>query len=134
MNPVKTGFIALAGIRATCSGGIPETSCYLKRINRLSQGRAMLKSQVPAVSQLRNTGASNPNAGLFAWITCRIAALVLLRLTLPGRVGHGTTRQFSDRGITDGEWRCKRLIHTGQQVQGHHYGDRENGQRQRLGA
>ena len=127
MNPVKTGFIALAGIRATCSGGIPETSCYLKRINRLSQGRAMLKPWVPAVSPLRNTGASNPNAGLFAWITRRIAALVLLRLTLPGRVGHGTTRQFGDRGITDGEWRCKRLIHTGQQVQGHHYGDRENG-------
>ena len=64
-SPAETYFAALAEIRAT-GGGVEETSYYPTLINLLNAVGATLKPRVLAVSQLKNTGAGNPDAGLFA--------------------------------------------------------------------
>jgi hypothetical protein len=64
-SPVETYFAALAEIRAT-GGGVQETSYYPALINLLNAVGHTLKPRVLAISQLRNTGAGNPDAGLFA--------------------------------------------------------------------
>jgi hypothetical protein len=63
-SPVETYFAALAEIRAT-GGGVQETSYYPALINLLNAVGQTLKPRVLAVSQLRNTGAGSPDAGLF---------------------------------------------------------------------
>ncbi len=64
-SPVETYFTALTEIRAT-GGGVQETSYYPALINLLNAVGETLKPRVLAVSQLQNTGADNPDAGLFA--------------------------------------------------------------------
>jgi len=64
-SSAETYFAALAEIRAT-GGGVEETSYYPALINLLNAVGATLKPRVLAVSQLKNTGAGNPEAGLFA--------------------------------------------------------------------
>lgn len=64
-SPAETYFNALADIRTT-GGGVPETSYYPALINLLNAVGETLKPRVLAVSQLQNTGAGNPDAGLFA--------------------------------------------------------------------
>ncbi|MBL8259052.1 MAG: N-6 DNA methylase, partial [Candidatus Competibacteraceae bacterium] len=56
---------ALAEIRAT-GGGVKETSYYPALINLLDAVGETLKPRVRAVSQLKNTGAGSPDAGLYA--------------------------------------------------------------------
>ena len=63
-SPVETYFAALAEIRAT-GGGVQETSYYPAVINLLNAIGQTLKPRVLVVSQLQNTGAGNPDAGLF---------------------------------------------------------------------
>ncbi len=58
-------FAALADIHAT-GGGVAETSYYPALINLLNAVGETLKPRVLAVSQLQNTGAGNPDAGLFS--------------------------------------------------------------------
>lgn len=65
MNPIESYFAALAEIRAT-GGGVKETSGYPALINLLNAVGEGLKPRVLAVSQLRNSGAGSPDAGLFA--------------------------------------------------------------------
>lgn len=64
-SPAEIYFAALAEIRAT-GGGVQETSYYPALINLLNAVGQTLKPRVLAISQLRNTGAGNPDAGLFA--------------------------------------------------------------------
>ncbi|KAB2924772.1 MAG: N-6 DNA methylase [Candidatus Contendobacter sp.] len=64
-SPVEPYFTALAEIRAT-GGGVQETSYYPALINLLNAVGETLKPRVLAISQLQNTGAGNPDAGLFA--------------------------------------------------------------------
>ena len=64
-SPAETYFAALADIHAT-GGGVQETSYYPALINLLNAVGEMLKPRVLAVSQLQNTGAGNPDAGLFS--------------------------------------------------------------------
>ncbi|MFZ1641791.1 MAG: type ISP restriction/modification enzyme [Candidatus Contendobacter sp.] len=64
-SPVEPYFTALAEIRAT-GGGVKETSYYPALLNLLNAVGETLKPRVLAVSQLQNTGAGNPDAGLFA--------------------------------------------------------------------
>ena len=64
-SPVETYFAALAEIRAT-GGGVKETSYYPALINLLNAVGQTLKPRVLAISQLQNTGAGSPDAGLFA--------------------------------------------------------------------
>ncbi|MCB1776011.1 MAG: N-6 DNA methylase [Candidatus Competibacteraceae bacterium] len=63
-SPAETYFAALAEILAT-GGGVQEASYYPALMNLLNAVGAMLKPRVLAVSQLQNTGAGNPDAGLF---------------------------------------------------------------------
>ncbi len=65
MNPVERYFTALADIRAS-GGGVKESSGYPALINLLNAVGEGLKPRVLAVSQLRNSGAGSPDAGLFA--------------------------------------------------------------------
>jgi len=64
-SPAEAYFAALADVRAT-GGGVGETSYYPALINLLSAVGETLKPRVLAVSQLKNTGAGNPDAGLYA--------------------------------------------------------------------
>ncbi|MDG4560234.1 MAG: N-6 DNA methylase [Candidatus Competibacter sp.] len=63
-SPAETYFAALTEIRAT-GGGVKETSYYPALINLLNAVGETLKPRVLAVSQLKNTGAGSPDAGLF---------------------------------------------------------------------
>jgi len=63
-SPAETCFSALADIHAT-GGGVAETSYYPALINLFNVVGETLKPRVLAVSQLQNTGAGNPDAGLF---------------------------------------------------------------------
>ncbi len=64
-SPAEAYFAALAEIRAT-GGGVKETSYYPALINLLNATGETLKPRVLAVSQLKNTGAGSPDAGLYA--------------------------------------------------------------------
>ena len=64
-SPAEAYFAALAEIRAT-GGGVKETSYYPALINLLDAVGETLKPRVRAVSQLKNTGAGSPDAGLYA--------------------------------------------------------------------
>ena len=64
-SPAEAYFAALAEIRAT-GGGVKETSYYPALINLLNMVGETLKPRVLAVSQLKNTGAGSPDAGLYA--------------------------------------------------------------------
>ncbi|MFO1423951.1 MAG: type ISP restriction/modification enzyme [Candidatus Competibacteraceae bacterium] len=64
-SPAETYFAALADVRAT-GGGVKETSYYPALINLLNAVGETLKPRVMAVSQLKNTGAGSPDAGLYA--------------------------------------------------------------------
>ena len=64
-SAAATYFAALADIHAT-GGGVAETSYYPALINLLNAVGETLKPKVLAVSQLQNTGAGNPDAGLFS--------------------------------------------------------------------
>ncbi len=64
-SPAETYFATLTEIRAT-GGGVRETSYYPALINLLNAVGQTLKPRVLAVAQLQNTGAGNPDAGLFA--------------------------------------------------------------------
>ncbi len=63
-SPAEAYFAALNEIRAT-GGGVKETSYYPALINLLNAVGETLKPRVLAVSQLKNTGAGSPDAGLF---------------------------------------------------------------------
>lgn len=63
-SPAEIYFSALADIHAT-GGGVAETSYYPALINLFNVVGETLKPRVLAVSQLQNTGAGNPDAGLF---------------------------------------------------------------------
>ena len=63
-SPAEAYFAALTEIRAT-GGGVKETSYYPALINLLNAVGETLKPRVLAVSQLKNTGAGSPDAGLF---------------------------------------------------------------------
>ena len=63
-SPAEAYFTALTEIRAT-GGGVKETSYYPALINLLNAVGETLKPRVLAVSQLKNTGAGSPDAGLF---------------------------------------------------------------------
>ncbi|HRX62391.1 MAG TPA: N-6 DNA methylase [Candidatus Competibacter sp.] len=64
-SPAETYFATLADVRAT-GGGVKETSYYPALINLLNAVGETLKPRVLAVSQLKNTGAGSPDAGLYA--------------------------------------------------------------------
>ncbi len=64
-SPAEAYFAALADVRAT-GGGVKETSYYPALINLLNAVGETLKPRVLAVSQLKNTGAGSPDAGLYA--------------------------------------------------------------------
>ncbi len=64
-SAAETYFAVLADIHAT-GGGVAETSYYPALINLLNAVGETLKPRVLAVSQLQNTGAGNPDAGLFS--------------------------------------------------------------------
>ncbi len=64
-SPAEAYFAALADVRAT-GGGVKETSYYPALINLLNAVGETLKPCVLAVSQLENTGAGSPDAGLYA--------------------------------------------------------------------
>lgn len=64
-SPAEAYFAALADVRAT-GGGVKETSYYPALISLLNAVGETLKPRVLAVSQLKNTGAGSPDAGLYA--------------------------------------------------------------------
>ncbi|MDG4551459.1 MAG: N-6 DNA methylase [Candidatus Contendobacter sp.] len=64
MHPLETYLAALGQIRET-GGGVAETSYYGALENLLNQAGDRLEPKVRAVLQLRDTGAGNPDFGLF---------------------------------------------------------------------
>ncbi|MFZ1325419.1 MAG: type ISP restriction/modification enzyme [Candidatus Contendobacter sp.] len=64
MHPLETYLAALRQIYET-GGGVAETSYYGALESLLNQAGSRLEPQVRAVPQLRDTGASNPDFGLF---------------------------------------------------------------------
>ncbi|HRY16395.1 MAG TPA: DNA methyltransferase, partial [Candidatus Competibacteraceae bacterium] len=87
-SPVETYFTALAEIRAT-GGGVQETSYYPALIQLLNAVGATLKPRVLAVSQLQNTGAGNPDVGLFT------------ANQLPKGVAEPLSGQLPERGVVE---------------------------------
>ena len=65
MHPLETCLAALRQIHDT-GGGVAETSYYGALENLLNQAGDSLDPPVRAVPQLRDTGAGNPDFGLFA--------------------------------------------------------------------
>lgn len=64
IHPLETYLAALRQIYET-GGGVAETSYYGALESLLNQAGSRLEPQVRAVPQLRDTGASNPDFGLF---------------------------------------------------------------------
>ncbi|MCB1769696.1 MAG: N-6 DNA methylase, partial [Candidatus Competibacteraceae bacterium] len=87
-SPAETYFTALAEIRAT-GGGVQETSYYPALIQLLNAVGATLKPRVLAVSQLQNTGAGNPDVGLFT------------ANQLPKGVAEPLSGQLPERGVVE---------------------------------
>ena len=87
-SPAETYFTVLAEIRAT-GGGVQETSYYPALIQLLNAVGEMLKPRVLAVSQLQNTGAGNPDVGLFT------------ANQLPKGVAEPLPGQLPERGVVE---------------------------------
>ncbi|MFA5423064.1 MAG: type ISP restriction/modification enzyme [Phycisphaerae bacterium] len=64
MNPVENYLKEMYEIRTT-GGGVDETSYYGPLCNLVNEIGKTLKPKIKCVSQLKNTGAGNPDFGLF---------------------------------------------------------------------
>ena len=115
MHPLETYLVTLRQIHDT-GGGVAETSYYGVLENLLNQAGGSLNPQVRAVSQLRDTGAGNPDFGLFT--ASQFEASVEEGAPLPG--------QKPERGVVEVKsWRDEVLtVAASEQVirYGQHYG------------
>ncbi len=96
-SAAETYFAALTDIHAT-GGGVAETSFYPALINLLNAVGETLKPRVLAVSQLQNTGAGNPDAGLFSASQCPKGA----NAPLPGQLPERGVVEI--KGVNDDSW------------------------------